>query len=353
MLMVKKVGGSQQCGGKMSFKKYTSIESFAHVYRGQDYFDQKVSVNYGAKIKMHGTNAAVRVTPDGYAFAQSRSRDITPEQDNAGFAAWVAETHDAWGFLTESVDEIAPESDIIFYGEWAGKGIQKGDAVCQLNDKYFFVFAVYVAESETYIVDPAMIEALVPDLDQVVVLPWDRAYHDAIDFNDAGLCESFAQMLTEHVESVGERDPFIYNIFGISGPGEGWVLTPMCNPGMDPTKVGTVDEYWYNRLTFKVKTQAHGVKKGKAASKDLEIPEGVPEFVEAFVTPARCEQGLAEIGGVAAPEKTGDFLKWLGQDVKKESAAELSEMMLEWRDVSKHVTAAARVWWLKQCSRID
>ena len=39
--------------------------------------------------KIDGTNACVVVTPDGTVLAQSRSRFITPEDDNFGFAAWV------------------------------------------------------------------------------------------------------------------------------------------------------------------------------------------------------------------------------------------------------------------------
>ena len=336
------------------FRKYTSIESFAHVYRGQDYFDEKAAIHYGTKIKLHGTNAAVRVTLDNEVYAQSRSRDITPDSDNAGFANWVSITHDVWAFPPQPkwLMDLGYRGDVIYYGEWAGKGIQKGDAVCQLEDKYFFVYAVYDEQSDTMIVDPDMIEQIIPDLDQIVVLPWDVCWTVPLDFNNAEACENFGKMLTHYAEEVGEQDPFIYGIFGIEGPGEGIVVTPMCNPGDDPSKVGTVDAYWYNRMIFKVKAERHAVKQGQSGKKDIVVPEGVPEFVETFVTPARCEQGLSEVGGVALPEKTGDFMKWLGQDVKKESELELSDMGLEWKDVSKHVGLAARTWWLKKCEEI-
>lgn len=336
----------------MGFKKYTSIESFAHVYRGQDYFDNKVAVHYGAKIKLHGTNGAVRVTEDGTVIAQSRSRDITPQNDNAGFAAWVSATHDAWAFPPAAAGIEGIGGDIIFYGEWAGKGIQKTDAVTKLNDKYFFVFAVYFAGADTFVVDPGMIEKMIPDLDQVVVVPWECAFEVPVDFNNAEACQEFAAELSDLVSQIGERDPFIYGMFGVDGPGEGLVVTPMCDPGMDPIKTGTVDAYWYNRMVFKVKTEAHAVKKGSAASTNMEAPEGVAEFVDMFVTPARCEQGLTEVGGDAIPEKTGYFLKWLGQDVKKESIQELSDMGLEWKDVTKAVNQAARAWWLQKCGDI-
>src|SRR5690242_770744 len=41
--------------------------------------------------KIDGTNAAVVVTEDGEVLAQSRTRFITPDSDNFGFAAWVKE----------------------------------------------------------------------------------------------------------------------------------------------------------------------------------------------------------------------------------------------------------------------
>ena len=40
--------------------------------------------------KIDGTNAAIIVTDDLQVGAQSRSRVITPEADNHGFARWVA-----------------------------------------------------------------------------------------------------------------------------------------------------------------------------------------------------------------------------------------------------------------------
>jgi len=331
----------------MSFNKFTSIESFAHVVRGQDYFDNKAVVRYGAKIKLHGTNAAVRVDKYG-VHAQSRSRDITPDMDNAGFAAWVKANEDAWLHTSR-----ADDPPITFFGEWAGKGIQKGDAVCNLDDKYFFIFAVEI--TDVMYVDPVMIEDMIPDLDDVLVLPWDMMFETPLDFNDKLACQSFADLLHEQVQRVAEQDPFIYGIFGVDGPGEGWVLSPLYNPDGGTMEDGYIDRHWYNYLTFKVKTEAHSVQKTKkAASAQIEVPDGVVEFVDMFVTTARCEQGVTEAcGGEAIPERTGAFLKWIGQDIKKESVIELADAGLEWKDVTKHVTQAARTWYLAKAQEIE
>lgn len=84
--------------------------------------------------KLNGTNAAVCIATEHpsdsllphytwvevngiamYVWAQSRTRCISPEGDNYGFAVWVAENSQA---LAES---LGPGR---WFGEWAGKGIQ-------------------------------------------------------------------------------------------------------------------------------------------------------------------------------------------------------------------------------------
>lgn len=67
--------------------------------------------------KIDGTNAAVVITGEGDVYAQSRTRFVTPENDNCGFAAWVeGEKDDLARFLGPGVH----------FGEWWGEGIQRG-----------------------------------------------------------------------------------------------------------------------------------------------------------------------------------------------------------------------------------
>lgn len=67
--------------------------------------------------KIDGTNAQVYVGEDGLVMAASRTRWITPEADNYGFAAWVKE-HEA-----ELRDGLKPGRH---YGEWWGQRIGRG-----------------------------------------------------------------------------------------------------------------------------------------------------------------------------------------------------------------------------------
>lgn len=60
-------------------------------------------------------------------FIQSRSRLITPQDDNYGFAKWAV----------ENFDELIKLGEGYHYGEWWGKGIQRGYG---LNEKRFSLF---------------------------------------------------------------------------------------------------------------------------------------------------------------------------------------------------------------------
>jgi hypothetical protein len=65
--------------------------------------------------KIDGTNACVVIKPDGQYYCQSRTRIITPEDDNFGFAKWVKDNE----------KEILKLGEGRWYGEWWGSGIQR------------------------------------------------------------------------------------------------------------------------------------------------------------------------------------------------------------------------------------
>lgn len=65
--------------------------------------------------KIDGTNAQVFIGDDGTVLAGSRTRWITPADDNFGFAAWV-EAHR---------DELLTLGPGRHFGEWWGAGIQR------------------------------------------------------------------------------------------------------------------------------------------------------------------------------------------------------------------------------------
>jgi RNA ligase-like protein len=65
--------------------------------------------------KIDGTNASVHVGEDGTVRAGSRTRWVTPGDDNFGFAAWVRDNE-------AELRTLGPGTH---YGEWWGQGIQR------------------------------------------------------------------------------------------------------------------------------------------------------------------------------------------------------------------------------------
>ncbi len=79
--------------------------------------------------KLDGSNAQVAISEDGVVLAGSRSRWITPEQDNFGFARWVRD-HES------ELRQLGPGRH---FGEWWGAGIQRRYG---LTEKRFSLFNV-------------------------------------------------------------------------------------------------------------------------------------------------------------------------------------------------------------------
>ena len=79
--------------------------------------------------KLDGTNAQVCIAEGCTVQAGSRTRWITPADDNYGFAAWV-QTHR---------DELLTLGPGRHFGEWWGAGIQRGYG---LSEKRFSLFNV-------------------------------------------------------------------------------------------------------------------------------------------------------------------------------------------------------------------
>jgi hypothetical protein len=79
--------------------------------------------------KLDGTNASVTITEDGQFLTGSRTRWITPEDDNYGFAKWAQENR----------DELLKLGVGSHFGEWWGKGIQRNYS---MTERRFSLFNV-------------------------------------------------------------------------------------------------------------------------------------------------------------------------------------------------------------------
>ena len=318
------------------FKKFTSIEKFSDVWmKAQKHNIGTIQMR--SKIKLHGTNSAVRIV-DGQVTAQKRTSDITPLNDNAGFALWASNI------------EWKVDDNVIIYGEFSGPGVQKSDAICLTDKKRFYVFGVLRLDIEpdtentvrNYVIEPSIIKQYVPQHPDIIVLPW---FDEPMELNsdDVETARAIQAKVEAQVEAIGEEDPFVKELYDISGTGEGLVIAPY-----DPC--GLINQALFNSYVFKVKSEAHAVKKTKSpASVKVEVPDTVKDFAATFVTPARCQQMIDEhCNGSMSSKVIGEFLRNINADILKESKNELASMAenedLEWKMIAKEINKLALAW---------
>lgn len=333
--------------------KFTHVDAFYQVAR----YVKKVNadpdcpkeykiygqVDFRGSVKLHGTNAGV--THDGERLiVQSRTQVITPQNDNAGFAAFVEQQGNAIIEIVESIrgkHGIDLGKNLTLYGEWIGPGIQKGMAINNLPERQWVLFSAKVSEGEKqdYL-------DIVPNLDnnfksENIFSIFDGPTWDlSVDFSDPISKEKAIVLFEELVNGVERECPWGKR-FGISGLGEGIVWQP-------------IGKYWGNSdLFFKTKGEKHKVTKSrkKKESMDPEVLNSIEEFVDFAVTENRLNQGIGaiqEAGHSFEMKNIGHFLKWVGQDVQRECRLELEDNKLEWKQVSKAVNERARNFFKKK-----
>lgn len=323
--------------------------------RGEPMYDRgrpRPKLEFIGSVKLHGTNAAIVVTPFGEVYAQSRNRvlgDGTDGNDNSGFAAWALD-YIGSAFWRELAWKLFPHGgeNRVIYGEWAGKGIQSGAAICDV-DAAFFVFGLRI--ESPYETDVPLtrwvpihdLGGLDEDERRVFSIhdPRFPTYRMTIDFE---FPESAQNKLAALTQAVEDECP-VAKVLGVSGVGEG-IVWKCDDPG-----------YQGGSFMFKVKGQKHSSSKvRKLARVDAERVGSVVEFVESTVTENRLRQGLAYLEEMSKPlsrSSTGDYLGWVVNDILAEEADRMKASGLTRKDVSKSCATRAREWFFREIDRIE
>ena len=140
------------------------------------------------------------------------------------------------------------------------------------------------------------------------------------------------------VNKCALRDDWVFETFGVSGPGEGIVMYPVTING-NPVK------YLHEAFTYKAKVDGHQVKtQKKPAQVATANPETIEAFVQMFVTPARCTQCVSWHRAEKGKElSTKDFMLWICEDIRKESTDELAASGMSWESVVPHIKRASKI----------
>lgn len=322
--------------------KYSRIEQFRHaVYNINKGFRAGYHgnvVSFEGTVKLHGTNGGIVFDENGW-HCQGRNRDVTVEKDNMGFAFAMQGLDKYWNNFRKVIFREYGFGTYVVYGEWCGKGIQKGIALTEL-EKMFVVFDIKLIvkgdENPNLYVDDNKwmhLDKLFIDNGNCIHSIYEApTYHINIDCIRGDIAIEELTRLTAEVEN---ECPFA-KLFGVSGIGEGIV--------------------WKNRehgYKFKTKGEKHSQSKvTKIPKVQLTAEEYATReaFVEAVITDRRVEQGveyLNEMGHPVAMTSFSHLLKWVIVDVIKEEYDTMIASNIDNSQLGKFLPNYIRVKFMK------
>lgn len=339
--------------------KYPSTEQFRNVikavewrtnYAGKDENGKpkftprpQPTLKFRGTVKLHGTNAGIvrRWGADGepYFTFQSRERELSLQQDNAGFMLAMSAKEQILIELFNRIRQAAEISSfndpVTVYGEWAGGNIQNGVAISGLP-KFFAIFAVRVGEGENtqWLDIEKFADIEYPEHGIYNILRFGKWEID-INFERPLESQNILSELTLQVENQCPAGKY----FGKEGVGEG-IVWNCVTPG------------WVSSdFLFKVKGEKHSVSRVKTlAPVDTEAIRKAADFVDAVVTENRLIQGAQNLVREQCKpfemSSMGDFIRWVFNDVVKEESDTIVANQLDVKKLGGPIANKARQWFI-------
>lgn len=292
--------------------------------------NKKPIIDIVGTVKLHGTNASIVLSPNKDLYTQSRNRVLSINDDNVGFANYV-KTNEA--DILNLVTYIHIDNTYtILYGEWIGKGINKGCAIHNIEDKIFVIFAVrrcYIDTQTDKWLSLKDFENIKNHSIGIYNINDFEKFSITLDLNDyEGSFEKLSQLLT-----IVENECPVGKYFGYTGIGEGLVF----------------NGYYNNEVVkFKFKGEKHSEAGNKSKQPNTKNMQDANYEVAKLCTPNwRLEQGLVEIfdllnGGNINTKDVGKYIKWVVDDINKEEQSILTEYNIGIKDISKSVSLIAK-----------
>lgn len=314
--------------------KFQKISEFADVYRAMvsvatfqklDTDGEPIYRGLGdgdiviaeVSIKLHGTNAGYTLDRERGLYFQSREREVTIDHDNAGFALWSSfpeRKQFIESFLRNLLEAREEITSVTLFGEFCGKGIQKGVA-CSQVDKFFAPFALRVTLKNGESFEAENWKEIESKELGIIPVSW---YQTSFSLKEP---QDFIDTINQQVGEIENEDPFMLEKFGVSGIGEGVVVKCWvgCARGVSTRFQG---------FRFKAKGEKHRVTKtAKAASVSNVSLEDAYKFAEYAATENRVLQAIDTLG---LPDLTKSHIpsviKWVIEDIKSEEMPRIEEL---------------------------
>lgn len=300
-------------------------------------------IRFKGSVKLHGSNSGIIFNSIDGMWVQSRNNIITVEKDNAGCAFQAYANKEAWQKLIDKVIEregIDPsKNNICIFSEWCGGSIQKGVAISGL-DKMNVIFGVKIAPFDEELPNYWVNENDLSSPEHKIYNINDfQTFEIEIDFKNPKMSVPKMEEIVDLVEKecpVGKQFGRVFGKNNTIGEGVVWKTT-----------------FKGNQYLFKTKGEKHA---GKSKVKtlipvDIEKLESVNAFVEKNCNEARLNQGIEQVFTTTSTEpsqkSTGEFIRWVVNDITNEEMDSMVESKIEPKDVNKAISVKAKDWFFE------
>lgn len=282
------------------YPKWPHLENLDRVLRDIPDYLTREGHTYAVTEKVHGFNARFGKADDGTPWVGSRNQTVAEGDpatwDRNGLQGFV-------GFAADHMSGVAPGETL--FGEWAGKGIQKG---IDYGERGFYLFGQSLAGGVSLNPSDLELEAAVHDLRAVPVV--------AVRQVAGTLAVSHLDELRKSQSAISIHDR------------EGIVISPW-PPIID--QYGHVVIAKYKAPSFEERAHA---RREQAAPLVL---ENVQAFVDEYVTATRLEHVLDQVfEAINDPSSPGDdprdvrhtglVLKAMYEDIVREGRADFEAL---------------------------
>ena len=351
------------------------------------------------RVKLHGTNGCVVQTlNDERRSVFSRNRRLTVDDDNMGFAAFVARRVDAFDEIFSRLSSalFGEADEIAVVGEYCGGNIQKHVALAKFP-KMFVVFAVRVdgkwrddLVGLCYSRDETVLEvSSFGEYDVLIDLDDDRvgkAYIDSETLAVDSTCPFAKELAWRRIRAFvsGLRDEaeamrLLYGIVDEKPRKFERLLELLAHKEIDETTRSEIDELvcgpgegivWVRadqpsnpRYWCKTKGPTHrfGPTKADFESEKSDSAESTKSAIDSFVAkhvPCRLEQGiefLVEHNMEISMKSVKTFIWFVFDDLLKESSYEIDDLFdstkIDRKILQMHVNKHAVEWFKNLTSK--
>ena len=332
--------------GKKRIKK--EMYKFQHINQLRDfiYYLEKYGdslqkqgykyINLYGTPKLHGTNASIVFYKNGTYQVQSRNNILNEHRDNMGFYKWLNQNrvqylYNNFKYLFNKKGVQA----IVIYGEYAGKGIQAGMAISNM-ERFFAPFAVrIITDKDDYYIKPRSMDFNLWNDELRIYNLFNPKYFIKVNVDKSNL-EEVISIINEYVKQCEVEDKFAI-AFGMEGIGEGIVW--------DYEIDGKT--YFFKTKIDEFKTKAQKVNKDKAIE---EIRED-KKIVEYCLNEHRLRQGIEYMNENSIDttiQNISKFINWVVEDTIREEERFILDNGLNEKRVKKLVSTEAAKWYKQQ-----